>query len=439
MKKLLAILLAALMALSCTLALAEGGDIEEPAASSGVIITSELSVDREVLAEDLALMGMPVELTGFVDTIAAILSEVGETLVVSGNGLDYQLTLKGSELLGLSAVMDENGISLASNLIPEHVLTIPADMLGTLLAQAQGSEFDSQAMLEAITPYLGQYMMSVMGAVTPGEPEQGEFELNGATFNYRISSNVDVATISAATITLVQQIAADETVMSALQSVPGLNLSMDSLENADVSNAEVPTVDVMIYSNVDEQGMPINDTSAVEFNVCAPDDETHIIAYGYVLVNGQKMNADIVFVDSNTELAWSFLPGDNGGEIRIDVTAAGLYFGADFNFTAGDAVTLATDVFIINDEKPLLSSYSEILPGDGVPVTIDTTGKTVVSVADLSGEGSEEAVGELTNDLLSNGLGGLITSAMSAMPDEVTALVGMFMGGGMSSGETPAA
>ena len=447
MKKLLAVLMAALMALSCTLALAEGGDIAAPGTTGGVIITSDIAIDREVLAEILSTFGMADSMGELADTVAAVISELGERLVVAGNGIEYELSLKGSELLNLSVAGDENGLSVVSSLIPEHVLTVPADMVSKLLSGSDDQEqaianslagIDTSAAREAVMNYLGQFLMTAMSSVTPHEPEQGEYEVGGEAFNTRTVADVDVKIVAEAANTLLKQITEDETIRSALEAVPGVNVSTDSLNDVDLSEQAMPAVEVITYMNADEQGAQVDSTSAVVFNVYDAEDETHLTTYGEMVMKDSEMAIDIEFPDSATSLAAKVVPADNGGELRVDITAAGMYLGADVRLENGDATDVTADIFVIDDEKPLLTSHSVLANAEVAPIVIDAEGKTVLSAEALTGEDSEGAISELTNDLLSNGLGGLVSTALSAMPEQIGALAGLMMGGA-SAEETPAA
>ena len=84
MKKMLALLMALVLALSCTLALAETAQTTETTdptstpAFNGLTVESEYDVDREALKNTLAKFGLDESLITIVDTIAAVFDQSGE-------------------------------------------------------------------------------------------------------------------------------------------------------------------------------------------------------------------------------------------------------------------------------------------------------------------------------------------------------------------------
>ena len=130
MKKMLAMLLAMLLALSCTLALA---DTVEYQGFQGLTIQSEYDVNVDALNQLLTGMGMDENAMTAIDAIASILDEAGEKVVVSSQGAQAELLLKDTSLINLVALVGESGITLGSNLVPGYAVRIsPADLLRML-------------------------------------------------------------------------------------------------------------------------------------------------------------------------------------------------------------------------------------------------------------------------------------------------------------------
>ena len=82
-KKLLAVLLALVLALSCTLAVAETTDTTAGQEFPGLTDESEYDVNREALTKLLTDKGLDEGLVKFVDAVAAIADECGERRTAS--------------------------------------------------------------------------------------------------------------------------------------------------------------------------------------------------------------------------------------------------------------------------------------------------------------------------------------------------------------------
>jgi len=225
MKKLLAMLLALAMALGCTLALAEEGDaLDAPAADfPGLTARMELDVDAEALSGILDMTGMPAQSAQQAKALAAILDALDGTLVVASDGLSLGLNLKGAEVLSLQAAATADGLAVASTLFPSYVLTASADTLNQLMQAQNGQlsgllgDLDTDALTAALQDYADEYVQSCQAAITIGTPEEGEFELEGHTFNTMLPINVDVELIRQATLTLIDRLQNDPNVKALLE------------------------------------------------------------------------------------------------------------------------------------------------------------------------------------------------------------------------------
>ena len=135
MKKLIALLVAMMMAFSCVSVLAE-----ETAISINVpnfTLTSEVTVNEEQVMALLPVLGLPEENVGMVQAFLPMLNGLSETIIFADMGLQYDLLLKGQEILSLVAEANEKGFALASNLVPSYKLTIQA---GTASAGCRKAE-----------------------------------------------------------------------------------------------------------------------------------------------------------------------------------------------------------------------------------------------------------------------------------------------------------
>lgn len=441
MKKLLAMLLAALMVLSGALALAEGDDALEAPETMGFTLTADYDVDREALANVLTAFGLPEEIMGLADTAAAVISEAGERMYVGGNGLEWALTLKGSDIVNLVAEPTDDGFALGSSLIPSYALTLSGDTVAALMNQLTEKlggaleGVDIEAVTEALTGYFEAFIGTCTASVTMGDPEQGEYEVNGATYNTMVPVNVDVEAIAAASQTLVKQLNEDETVQAAIQSLQGAGVTV-TLDEGEAVAEQVPTFDMQAYMNIDENG-ETDGTTDVVFTVTAPG-ETEPATTGDVLVADGAVTVTLDFVSAASQLTVAYAPAEDGFGARVDANVQGLYVGLDLSNAIGESVVFDANLYVLDAKKPLFSEHGEIVAGGELTLSATGEGKTEIAVETLMGESAEEAAQSLLGDVMQNGLGSVISSALEAMPEEISSLAGLFMGGATAEAE-PAA
>ena len=448
MKKLLAILLAVLMALAGMAALAEGGDaLDAPAEAAGfqgLTLTSDIDVDRDVLANVLTTFAVPEDVSGIADNVAAVLGEAGERLIITGEGAEYALTLKDRDIVNLVGTLDENGISLASNLVPNYVLTVSAETALQALMELQqkmglSEDIDMTAAQEAFDGYFDEFIEACSSAVIFGDPVEGDYVMDGYQFNIMVPVEVDIEAIATAAQNFVNQLKEDEAVQAAIEALgeKGLQVDLDAADDK-LNVDELPTMTMEAYMNMDEQGNA-GDTTMVVFDVYAPGAEEGAdpATVGDVLVEGNKVTVNLQFVSAdNSQLSVSYLPDDEAGtEIRVDAFVKEMYFGFDMRYTMGDVIVLDADLFVLDDQNPLASEHCELTMGGELTLSADGEGKTVLALEELMGDESDEALGGLVSDLTGNGLGGLISTALEAMPEEIGAIAGMLTGGQAADAE----
>lgn len=446
MKKLLALLLAMLLALSCTLSLAETAEVTDDAVFQAPALTlaSELDIDRDVLNNVLTTFGVGEEYIGLIDTVAAVLTEVSEQVVFADNGLEYDLFLKDTNILNLNGETTEDGLSLATSLLPSYVLTLSNDSLLKVLeaisSQLQSSDapFDVEALVESVTGYAQAYIDSCVSAVNLGESEMGEYEVNGLTFNIKTPIDVDIPAIMEAAAKLVNDIQSDEAVQAALQAAEnsGFHIALKDAEAEVADPATLPALTMDAYMNVDAEGN-VSDTVDVVFEVALPGTEEPATT-GDVLVEGNKVTVNVDFATADTTVVFAFVPQDAGASMRLDVNYSGLYSGLSLIFDAQEQLTCQADLFLLDADKPLVTEVASLY-FDGERAAISSEGKTVYALDGLV-DGSadiDELASTLGLDLVLNGLTGLLSDATQAMPEEFAPLAQMITGAIFGGEETP--
>ncbi|MBQ7657087.1 MAG: hypothetical protein IJS41_11355, partial [Clostridia bacterium] len=268
MKKLIAVLLAMVMAFSCTFALAE-----EPAQSlpgfelPAFTTTFQMELDEEAALSLLTAAGLPEEYAGIAKTLLPLLNGMGEQVVFANNGLQYDLKIKDQDVFSLVAEATEGGFALSTDLLPSYVLTIKQETLAKLFKQAMEQfqtgigQLDMEKIMEAagsIFNYAMEMGEVMQNSVAFGEPVKGEYPLvDGVVFNTEKTLTVDVNAIMEAVKTFAAKVTADETIKSALESVasmiPGAEFDPAALALEDVPAEQLPEVTGLVYTITDDE------------------------------------------------------------------------------------------------------------------------------------------------------------------------------------------
>lgn len=436
MKKMLALLLALLMALSCTLALAETTE-EAPADAAAALptaitLTSKTTIDREVLAADMAAMGVADSFIQLADAVAAIVNETSERLIFADNGIEMALTLKDTDLITLVGEVSDEGISLGSSLFPSYVLNASMETVGAALqniasASEELSSLDTQALTQALTTHFQAFATSIMGAVSYGDPELGDYVMDGISYNVMVPVNVDIEAIINALNTLQAELDADETVQSALKTAEKYGLTVESGEP--MSTEDLPTLKLEAYMNMDENGNT-GDTTDVVFNVYPAGSEEPATS-GDVLVQGNNVRVIAQFASqeengSPINLYYELNPNETGNEQRLELDIQGLYLGFVSSFSQQDVITADCDFYFMDSEKPVLSERTTIAMEGQRTIALNDGSKEVIAIEDLTDEEKSADVSQKLIADVSGNIFPLIMNAASAMPEEVGALINSF-------------
>ncbi len=468
MKKLLAVLLALVLALSCTLAMAETTQAADtaPAADTadaqpfpGLTIESEYDVDRDTLKDVLGKMGMDESIITIIDTIAAIVDQTGEKVVIANEGFQAEVLMKGNSLLNLVGLANDKGLTFGSNLIPNYVLDLSFEELGDMIAGAlqQAAEdaekaaeedptqyLDMASLSQVVTEYFNDYMQTITtDAIIPGTPEQGEFEQDGATYNTKIPMDISLPVILDATKEFISNLENDETVQTALLqlALSGVNVNIeDTSELDEIDPATLPVVKVETYMTLDDNGNQSGPTLVAVYVV--PVGETTAATTVITKVDGNNVKIDADFVSNGTTTQVAFAsdrdPQDPfGTNSRMDVYSGDQYFGCAVVTSSNDE-SIEYDAYLyLNDtEKPIVTDRGSIVMNGALTLGVSDSA-TKISLADLTGDKAGDVLGGLMNDL-SGGAVSILMTAYSAVP-EIGAIVGQLMGGGADAATEPAA
>ena len=447
MKKLLATLLALVLALSCTLSLAETAGA--PALPT-CTVTGSYTVDREVLAAALAAFGADERTAAVADAVAAVMNELGERLIVADNGVEIALSLKGTDLITLVGELTDDGVSLGSSIIPSHVLTVSGETIANALQSAGGETgsalagLDFNALGEAVGSHAETFANSCVSAVTYGGPVPGDYVMDGISYNVMVPINVDMEAIMNALDTFMNAITADENVQAAVKQLEdkGFNFSADNSEP--LADEPLPKLDFEAYMTMDEEGNTTGATDVV-FKVYPPESE-EVATMGDVLVEDDRVRVIVQIFDTEdadatpVNVMYEVNSIDGGQQHHMELYVNDMYFGFVCSVAVKDAVTIDSEVYVLDSEKPLLCENVVITQDGQRTVALNDGSKQVIALEDLiEGENAESLRNTLMMEALFSGIGGIVAGASEAMPEEVGALMSLFTGSDGEPAEEPAA
>lgn len=439
MKKLLAMLLALIMALGCVGAFAET-DQEEPSAQFNLTdimnvipaftITSESNLNVDAVK---ALMSttVPQEQAGMMDMVLPLLANLTETVIFANGGAQLDLSAKGQQLVSLACEAQEDGFALGSDIIPSIVLKVSNEDIENLIKQfteqfsslANGIDFNS--LMTSVTPYFTEAATAIQSAITAGEPVMGEYEVEGITFNKMIPYTVDVEALAAATNNLKNKLLADEQVQSVLAALKGFVTLPDVDEEITLPASLNMTAEQ--YVIVDEEGYETGVPTYTAVYITKEGEEDQTVNMG-VLVS-ETLKAVVEIPQQDAKIAVVFSTKDNGYIATAEIIAQQNYIGIE-STTEFDENGFRSDseVYFNDTETPIATESVVFAQGGERTLSLDAEGKTVINALQLFADQTGEAMGALMTDLQTNGLSNLLNKAMQVYPDEVTNLMSLMSG-----------
>lgn len=434
MKKMLALLLALMMALSCFGAVAEETGANEVSFELPALTVSyEIKeLDQEAILNLLPMFGVGEDQLPIVQAILPVLAGLSEKLVVADNGVQFDLGLKGQNVLTLAGEQTEDGFAVASDILPSYVLTLSNEAIMQLMEQFMGQAeeamagVDMEKLAENVTTYIMEYVQVCMGAVTMGEPEKGEFAFEDPemTFNTKTPITVDTEALKTGIMKLIGQFKSDEQIASLFSALGTMGVELPA-EDEEI-NVIMPEIVCNAYSNVDDEGNEDGVVYVVTETVTTVEEESLAVNV-YVLVDAENgVSVEVDVPDQQVNVYFMFTMTEDGAALGIDVNAMGMYFGVVANVTMGDAIVIDADLYFMNDEKPILSEQTTITFAGERTFTVLDESKTAVDLLALFNEfqgGEGELMNGLMADVMGNGLNALLAKAMQAMPQEIGAIM----------------
>lgn len=430
MKKLLAVILALLLALGCTSAFAQ-------------TVVTKLTIDRDVAGQLLPGFGIPEEQMPMIDTALAVVNALGVRVTTVADGAQVDLSLNDADALSLGVALDDAGANIVSTLFPNYYLTLSNETISAMMEQFMANMpgsgegdggMDMAALQEVFGGYIQKWMEACAAAGQPGDPVEVDFEIDGMTFDTLVPVTVDMPAIKEATSNLLDELLADEAAMSALKGmIQGMAQSNGAAFNEETFEADFKagfeewmahfpeTVTAELYTNDGDESGAFYMT-AESFNEGA-EEPFFTCDMLYLDEQNMDMGFSMEMTDEETSETATMSAGFamQGTDMQMYFDMAGMYIGLNMSFPGSDMVF---EVFFMDAENPLLTVNVEITDDGDRTLPVDAAGKTTLAVEEIMANGNSEAAQGLYADVQNNGLGALIGAAMQAVP-ELGSLMGM--------------
>lgn len=431
MKKLFPLILALMMALTCVSAFAD-------------TMYTKVSIDEEVALGLLAGFGVSEDQLWMVNPIISLVNALGVNVITVADGMQIDLDLNGKEAVSLGYAMDEQSITAVSTLFPNYVVTMTQETLSQMMEQFMANmpgsgeggagTMDMAAMSKVFGDYYQRWFEACAAAGHPGDPVPGEYEIEGYTFDTMVPVTVDIPAIAEATKSLMDEMMADPAAMSMIKGM-AQGMAQKSGEAFDDASFEAD-----FKAGFEEWLSHFPDETTAEY-YCNGEAEApfYLIGESTMAQSGDTFTYDMLYVDE-ANMDMGFVTTGEGAMMAgftLENGAMSMYFSMDEMYLGLDCATvddqLLINVYFMSDEAPLVSIYFTKIAGGERTLAVDATGKTVLAVEDAMSDQSGEAVQGLMGDIMTNGLGSLMTALSTEVPD-VAGLIGMFTGGAAMAG-----
>ena len=451
MKKLVALLMALVLALSCTAAFAE-----EAAAPTGTMTVLSVALDENYVKAMAGAMD-PDGSLGYAqaaDAILQVLDNLGIYVVEEGDLAHVSVELNETVIANLTAAADDTGVSIVSSLFPHYAIRaegVNFSDLATPTYTINGQTVSAEEITAAVqqftataTPYW-EDVQTVTAQITPVVNEDGS-QTEALTTKH-------LAAILTAWST---RLSADTTMQTYLQmfleaynqqhpaeeqlTLPALMQSLQSAIEELNNEEEVQVADATVS---------VNEATGEQLFIVSVMESLYLQMDVYVNENNHQCVDFLVMTDSSESgeaESWediynAITSGENTEDLLLGVTIeitdsetvdAQLYAYVDGEkWQLAFGVTGATEQFNgfaylsldpgmgLDDGLVTLNVVSLDL---GEPLDIAAPSLEGLTVLDASTMGEDEA-NLLLADLQNYGLATLITNAQTAMPEQVALLL----------------
>ena len=443
MKKLIALLIVALMAVTGVLACAES------APTPPMTIVNTVTLDRDTCRKTMTDMRLNARQIELVEGVLDLVEASSQRLVVVEDGFEYNMILDGNTVAILAGDISPEGVSIGSNMFPHCLLTVSNATINDLLARFDGEpqtademEVKTEDITEGKTedntkgerPTLLSKLMAlirensvklvdlVSSSIDIGQSQAGEYVVDSDTYNAMIPVSVDTRAIADGIVDLTDKFIHSEPVARLQAVLRRVDIDIP-LETPVIG--DVPTVTATVYACQDEAG---NANGPLYVNAGIAGANATPLIQGQVRVDGENARVKFEIPAFELEVKYEQFQSDNGGFARADINAGEIYFGLALEATLGDVSHLSFNVYSPDPSKPLVSDDIAISKGGQKSYVIEGKNKTVLSVEGLmSGEEENGSWLSVLADMAVYSAIEIMGNAYNAQP-EVENLIDLLLG-----------
>lgn len=446
MKKLLALMMALMMALSCLGAQAE--------MTLPMNANMTVQVNADALATLLQMTGTEMDETtsAAMSSLLAMINALSVNAAVAEGGAQAEIRLKDTAIGTVNAGTDENGnLAIVSDLFPTYAITVSPETLSELMSTAANSDQTALPGMDDVLATVQQQAAAVAQSVQDkiGQPVPGEYTIEGAAFNVMVPVEMTMGEIAQVGVAFAKGMLANEAVLAFLNEL-GMTadqLSPEALDAAladlDAEEAAAP-VSISVYYQMDAEGntsdnLYLTYEAAIDGeNVSVACGEVDGKVYLHALMSEEVFETEDALrqaAQMGTAETGTFdlvLGADENGNVAgtFEMLVEGLYMAAKAEVQPTAAgVKGKAELYLLDAANPLLTLAGELAQGVGeVNGTVSTEGKTVLSLEQLmtlDEDAAEEALEGLEEDVQNFGLFTLLGNAANAMPDEMNTLLAL--------------
>lgn len=417
MKKLFSLLLALCMLLLAVPSLGETAADAQAAIVPDLSQTAingslHLSLDQDAFSAIGSANGAPAEL---VNGILSLVNNLGINFVVN-NGFQLSLSLKEQPVATVAALNGEKGLNIVSDLFPSYVLTVAPETLQQAVQSASSSvsglsNVDMEAVAQAVMTHLNPVLEEINSRI--GEPTATNFVYGDVTFTQEKPINFTAKELALLVMNLVKDLSSDPALEPVLSQIQGLDLSKLDEQIAELEarpDDQFPTTDLKVYQNEAGSSLFVGD-------VADANQSLHVAI-------GTLDSLFLVDIDGGEAARFTLRVDQAQGKLDFELTGNGN--GAPLHALLSLQMAEQGLTGILNLEMngaPFAALDFAFSQGGEITATFDPAEKTELALESLMSDTSGEAAQPLLNDIMSNGLSAVLTAAMSAMPDEVGALM----------------
>ena len=372
MKKLFALMLALVMMVTASFALAD---------------TFELSfkVNTEEAGKVLPSMGIPAEQVAQFQPIFNLLNALSLKVTTANQGAQLDLNVGDKTALTIGGGPAGNDIVIGASLIPNYLLKVTEEDVKNLMSQIPGiggeGGFNPEqfaGIAEKYMGYVAQVIPTFQTALTPGETQTGSWSFEGYTFDTMTPINVDTKAIGEAVSKLMDDLMNDEEIVGLFSAFGGSFNPQEVLAGVKdaMSEEHMPDVTVEVY-NIAGQQLPYYAKSEATYKGASEPSFT----FWMLGKEDQSMYMEFDMVGQNMTFALTIDPASAKGLLEMKGSEEGQYVAIGLKLPGMNQFQI--DLFLV-EKVELLSIIGSITQGDGVlTLNLDEAGKTVLGIADL--------------------------------------------------------